>query len=254
MHQIANVAKRLGKTVSDNSPAILTATAVAGVVTTAFLTGKASIKAAEELRYQELQNETSYKGFPKEQFQFVWKLYIPAVLSGASTIACIVAANQIGSRRNAALLSAYSLTDTAFREYKEKVFEQLGAGKEQKVRDEIAQDRVTKDPPKPEIMIVGKGDVLCMELMSGRYFKSNMEAIRKAQNDLNQMVLNDMYASHNDFLNLIGLESNGYGEEVGWNIDNLIDVQFSAVLTPEGEPCIAIGYAKFPRVNFHKIG
>lgn len=245
--------------VIDNSPAILTAAAVAGVASTAVLAATGSFKAAEIINDHNRERDVSDLYLPpKEIAELTWKCYIPAAATGAATIAFIIGAQQIASKRQAAALSLYALSETAFKEYKDKVVEQIGVNKEQKVRDEVAQDRVNKTPPPPvpastEVIIVGKS-VLCMELMSGRYFRSDVETIRKAQNDFNQMVLNDFSASHNDFLNMIGLESSGYGEEVGWNIDNLIDIQFSTVMTPEGEPCLAIGYANWPKEDYHKIG
>lgn len=252
MIPLAQLSKRAGRLVVDNSPAILTSAAVAGVLSTAVLAAKGSFKAAHIL-----ENEDPHETV-KEQAQRVWKCYIPAAITGSATIAFVIGANHISSKRAAAALSLYSLSETALREYKDKVVEQIGANKEQKIRDEVAQDRVTKTAPaavptSTEVVIVGKS-VLCMELMSGRYFRSDVESIRKAQNDFNQMVLSDFSAPHNDFLNMIGLESSGYGEEVGWNIDNLIEIQFSTVMTPEGEPCLAIGYATWPKDNYHKIG
>ena len=56
-----------------------------------------------------------------------WRCYIPAGAVGIATIACIVGANAIGMRRNAALLAAYTLVDTSFREYKGKVVEHITA-------------------------------------------------------------------------------------------------------------------------------
>ena len=252
MKSIAAVTKGLTKALSGNSSTVLTGAAVAGVLTTTILTVKASFKAADELRYQELQNETSYKGFPKEQFQFVWKFYIPAGLSAAATIAAVIAARQIDARKNAALLSVATLSETAFREYKDKVVEQIGTKKEQTVRDSIAQDRIDANP-NTQVIISENGDVLFYDASSGRYFQSTIEKIRKAQNDINAEILNDMYVSQNDFNNKIGLASNDAGELVGWNLDNLLDVQFSATLTAEGKTPIVITYAKDPVLRYYKV-
>jgi hypothetical protein len=259
MIPLSQLGKRAGRMVIDNSPAILSSAAIAGVATTAVLAAKGGIKAAEILRNEAeegyLDYEASKNELLKQQFQLTWKCYIPAVAAGAVTVACVVGSQQISSKRQAAALGLYTLSETAFREYKEKVVEQIGANKEQKVRDEVAQDRVTKTAPKSEIVIVEDGDILCVDLMTNTYFKSNMEKLRRAMNDVNQMILSgDMYASHNDFLNRIGLESNGMGEQIGWNIDNLIDLTFSSVLSPEGKPCLAFGYAKMPKADYHKFG
>jgi hypothetical protein len=50
---LAGTGRRLLKFASDNSPAILTSAAVVGTITTAYLTGKASFKAADVIRDEE---------------------------------------------------------------------------------------------------------------------------------------------------------------------------------------------------------
>ena len=62
-----------------------------------------------------------------------------------------------------------------------------------------------------------------------------------------------MYASLNELWALIGLPATGMGEELGFNLDVLVDMQFSAVMSEDGQPCIGVGYAKLPRADFHKI-
>lgn len=259
MPSISEIAKRVTKLASDNSPAILTATAVTGVVTTAVLAAKASFEAADILAMEEELRPDEYLRMLEEdrlgRTKLVWQCYIPAGIAGISTIAACVASQHISSRRNAALLSVASLTENAFTQYKEKVLEQIGENKEQKVRDAVAEDRVRANPPKStEVIITGQGDMLCHESMSGRYFKSNPNAIGKAVNEANQEILQNMYCSQNDFNNLLGLEPTTYGFEVGWNIDKMIEVQFTSMLTDDKEPVLVIGYNHMPFVHYDKIG
>jgi hypothetical protein len=248
---LSNLLKRSSNFVSDNSPVILTATAVAGVLTTAILSGRAAVKAADILRVEEAYRELDFEPSLKEQLELTWKCYIPPVLVASSTIAAIIGATHISSRRTATALGLYSLTDTAFREYKDKVVEQIGAGKEQKVRDSVAQDRVKAIPPSNEIIII-EGEVLCCELWTMRYFKSTQEKIRRAENDINAEINNNMYASLTDFYNLIGLPSTAESDNVGWNIDRRLDIQFTTILS-EGKPMLALCYDKAPTMDFHKV-
>jgi hypothetical protein len=62
----------------------------------------------------------------KEKAKVVWKLYIPAGLSGAITVGCIISATRINSKRAAAAYSSLSVSEKAFDEYREKVVERLG--------------------------------------------------------------------------------------------------------------------------------
>lgn len=253
MTTLSNIARQTGKILVDNSPAILTGLGAAGVVSTAVLASKASFEASEVISQYWENSESSDVDF-REKLKATWKLFIPAAAVGTVSIVCIISANSISSRRNAALISLYTLTEGAFQEYKEKVVEQIGNTREQKVRDEVAQDRVNASSgAASEIVIIGNGDVLCYDAFTGRYFQSNVEAIRKAQNDINLKCINEMYASQNDFYQKIGLPSVENGELVGWNTDNEMELQFSAVLSEDNRPCIVMNYRKGPIPNFYKV-
>ena len=246
-----SIAKHVEKFTVDNSPAILSAVAVTGTVTTAFLTGKATLKATTLMAGEVINGEESYGA--KEFTRRHWKLYIPPVATGALTIACIVGANRIGTRRAAAMAAAYSLSERAFSEYREKIIEKLGATKEQAARDDLAQDRVKKNPVSKAEVIVAGGDVLCYEAFTGRYFKSDMETLKKAQNDLNYKVLNDYYASLSDFYELLGLPRTSISEDLGWNCDKMLELEFSTVMSDDGRPCISIEYHVEPIRDYYRI-
>lgn len=254
MHQLL---RRFEKLVADNSPAILTAVGVTGTIATAILVGKATFRATELIIDEQAIQDLQELGHPldsREKFELVWKLYIPPVATGTITIVSIVMANQVGTRRAAAVAAAYSLSEKAFTEYREKVLEKLGENKERAVRDELAQNRISKNPPVDrEVVITGNGDVLCYEAYSGRYFQSNVEAIRKAENDINHTLLNDGYASLSDFYDKIGLPRTTASEEVGWKNDSLIELRFSTSLSGDGRPCISIDYRVEPIRNYYRF-
>ena len=235
LNQIFGKAEKLVRT---NSPAILAALGVSGTIATAYLTAKASFKSADRIRKAEPQPTTT-----KEKAQLVWRNYIPAGISGAITIGCIVGATGVGNRRTAAAASAYTITERAFTEYREKVVEQIGENKEQKLRDEIAQDRITANPPQSsEIIVTGAGTVLCCEMYTKRYFESDMETLRKAQNDINARVLQDLYVLLSDFYYMIGLPATEQSTKVGWDSDKLMELKFSTALTEDGRPCLTFEY------------
>ena len=258
---LAKVAKSVEHFVGENSPAIMTGIGVAGTLVTAYLTGKATIKATDIIREYEHHIEEGRRAnilddlTVKEKVELTWKLYIPPALAATTTISAIVCANRIGARRTAAVAAAYSLSEKAFAEYKEKVLERLGEGKEQEMRDEIAQSRLEKTEGGSQIIIVeGEGDVLCLDTMSGRYFKSSIEKIRKAQNDINEHIYDFMYASLSEFYELIGLDSNAYSDEVGWNPDRPMRLDFSAGMAKDDKPCVVVEYNVAPVRNYHKLG
>jgi hypothetical protein len=252
-----NVMAKAQKLVADNSPLILTAMAVTGTVTTAYLTGKATVKAMRVIDWEKskhFQEEKSHELLPKEKVALTWRLYIPAAGTGVMTIACIVTANRIGTRRAAAMAAAYSVSEKAWNEYKDKVVEKLGANKEQAVRDEIAQDRVNQNPVSTrEVIITGAGDVRCYDSITGRYFDSNVEALKKAENAINYQILHNMYASLYEFFDLIGLPPTPWSTEVGWNADCLLELNFSTVMSEDGKPCISLNYQYFPIRDYNRL-
>jgi hypothetical protein len=251
--KIAILAKNLGGVLAKNSTVILTATACAGVLTTAILAVKATPRALK--LYDNLMNDKTVDGRITKWtiVKACYKPYLPAVATGAATIACIVGSNHISTRRNAALAGVYSLTETAFKEYKEKVVETIGKNKELKVRDDISADAIKNNPVgQNEVIITGKGQVLCYDKLSGRYFKSDIEAIRKAVNVMNRELTQDLFVSVNELYYELGLADVEFGRMMGWDVDNgLIEITFSSQLTEDGEPCVVLNYTPQPRYVQH---
>lgn len=227
----------------------MTGLAIAGTITTALLAAKASFKAAEIIADEQDFIDSQEKGYPlpaREKVELTWKLYIPAAGTAALTVTAIIMSHHISSRRAAAMAAAFSISEKAFTEYREKVVEKMGDRKEQLVRDEIAQDRLNRNPVNQQLVIVGGGDVLCYDSYTDRYFTSNMESLRKAQNDINFQVLNDHYASLSDFYDRIGLPHAAVSENVGWNLDKELELKFTTGLSTDNRPCIVISFEVSP--------
>lgn len=250
---LTDLLRRTEKLVIDNSPTVMTAIGVVGTITTAYLTGRATFKATKLINDHNRDLDVHDLWMPpKEAAKLTWKLYIPAAVTGALTIASIVTANRVGSRRAAALAVAYSLTEKAFDEYKDKIVEKLGKGKEQAARDEIAQDRINKTFDTREVIFTGTGEHLCYEMHTGRYFQSTMESLLSAENTINRQIIGDGSASLTDFYFQVGLPATKHSDEVGWNLDNMLKLRFSATLTPENKPCMAVDFSISPIRHYYK--
>lgn len=234
-------ASQVEKFLRSHSPEILTGFGVTGVVSTAYLAWKAGYKAANTcILYPE---ETSRKERIKNDIKHHWKQNVPMVLMGGGTVVCIVAATRIGTRRTAVLSAAYSLSQNALVEYKEKVKEQFGERKEQKVRDDIAADKVRANPIGKDVVLIGSGNVMCCELQTMRYFLCDVETLKKAQNEINDRILRCDYANLAEFYTLINQSPSPYSEEFGWFHDRgLMEVQISAVLMDDTTPCIGFDF------------
>jgi hypothetical protein len=248
MNAFSDLSGRAVRFVGNNSPVILTGVGVAGVLTTAFLTGKATIKATDILR----EEQTNYNGDEvlvldtKEKFALVWKVYIPPVGAAVLTIVAIICANRIEYRRAAAVAAAYAISERSWQEYKDKIVKHLGPKKEQAARDEQAQDEVTKNPPTGQVLIVGNNDVLCLDRWSGRYFRSTMEKIKTAMVNVNFKVIRNDFASLSDFYDELRLEPTTESDNIGWNTDVPLDLDFSHALSPDNEPVLTFEFRAIP--------
>lgn len=248
---LPDIFKRVAKLTADNSPAVLSALAIGGTAATAYLTAKATFKAAEiigdEAEKRILREIEETRVFPtKDKIKLVWTQYIPPAGMVITTIGCIVFANRINAKRMAGLVAAYSISEKRLSEYKEKALEKLGVNKEQAMRDEIAQDRVHANPPTGQI-IMGGGEVLFMDSMSGRYFMSDVESVRQAVNNVNASMIHDMYTSLSDFYEQLGLAATKFSDDLGWTIENgPIQVVFSTTIADNNRPAMVMDFNTTP--------
>lgn len=272
MSGVVDLSKLLGGKIAENSPTILSSLAVVGVISTAVLAVQATPKAIylieqERIHHErarisgrvQIQCEELREGSPELQVlpdlgkwdivKLTYKCYIPTVAVGLGTICCIVRSNAISQRRIAAIAGAYTLAESAFREYQSRVIDTIGRGKELRIRDEIAASRIKENPASSsEVLVTGKGECLCYDGQTGRYFKSSVETIRQAVNNLNERLLREDYVTLNEAFFELGLASIKTGDQLGWHIDKgLIEVEFSTQLSDENEPCLVLDYKLVPK-------
>ena len=251
---LSTFVKNTQRTLSKHSPEILTGIGIAGMVTTAVLAVKATPKALTLLKNKRTELNLQYDEHLTvgETVKTCWKCYIPAVVTGTASIACLIGASSVNAKRYAALTTAYKISETAFHEYRDKVVETIGEKKEKTVREHISQDKLDKTPVKQtEVIITGNGDTLCYDYYCGRHFKSNMETLKKVENELNRRMRSEMYVSLNEFYYEIGLEGVHVGDYVGWNIDRgYIDLTFTSQLASDGTPCLVVAFGTPPRYDF----
>lgn len=237
-----------------HTPEILTGIGIAGMITTTVLAVRATPKALEciEQKKKEMGVE---KLTPQDTIKATWKCYIPPVVTGVGSVACLIGASSVSTRRNAALATAYKLSETALTEYRDKVVETIGEKKEELIKDEIDKDRIRDNPvSRNEIFVTEKGHTLCYDHWSKRYFYSDINTIKKAQNDLNERMLTDICGSVslNDFYYELGLSSlEPIGDDMGWNTDHgLIKVHIGSCISDDGRPCIVVDHDNPPFYGF----
>lgn len=263
--------RNIRKRISRRSPEIWTGFGIAGMCATVVLAVKATPKALRLIEEEtasknarlvedtEEESENASKPAVKlttiETIKVAWKPYVPAVVTGVFSISCLIGASSKYARRNAALAMACSVSETALSEFKEKAIETVGEKNVGEIQDRIMKDKVEADPvSKKEVIIVGKESTLCYDVFGGRYFKSDIETIRKAENRLNaRMVNGENYVSLNDFYNELGLSNTEMGYTIGWRVDKgLIDVSPSYQAADNGDPCLAIGFITPPTHDYDR--
>lgn len=254
---VSQFIKSVKATAVKHSPAILTGIGITGMLTTTVLAVKATPKALDiiaEIKERHEEDDDK-KVVAKELVTRVAPIYIPAAVTGIASVACLIGANSVHAKRNAALAAAYTISDTAFREYREKVVETMGEKKDKIVKDEIAKDKLEKDPVQNhEVIVTKRGTTLCYDCIFGRYFRSDMESIKKAITKINRTLVTDMYASLNEFYFEIDIPPVKIGDMIGWNIDDgELDVDFSSQLADDGTPCLVISYTVAPKYDYSSI-
>jgi Family of unknown function (DUF6353) len=247
----------------NHSTTILTGLSVAGTTATAVLTARATFKAADLIQHEQNASNAAWREGESdtpphelsktEKAKLVWRLYLPPAAVCITTVTSTIVANKISSKKIAALAVAGGISERALQEYKDKVVEKLGKRENQKIRDEIAQDRVTNNPVSREVIIAGSGDVLCYDMTTGRYFVSTMEDIKRAENKVNHELIHFMSCSLSFFYEEIGLPPTPYTDSVGWNMNNHMEVVFTTTMSSDSRPCIAIDFTKPPVLDYDKV-
>ena len=243
--------------VSKKSPEILVGLGLAGMLTSTVLAVKATPKALDILAEEDRDGDMTNI----EKVKLTWKCYIPAAVGYCTSAACIIAAASTQNKRHAMLAGAYKLSETALLEYRSKIVETLGEEKEKEIRDSIARDRVNRDRDNANeqlhntcVIVENKGDFLCYDMLSGRYFNSSIDKIQKAVNDMNYKLLNDNILSLNEFYFELGMKPTNMGDEQGWDISKgMIEVSFGSIISENDEPCIVMYFDNAPQYGFDRF-
>ena len=235
-----------------NSATILTCVGAVGVIATTVTAVKATPKAmlllenAEEIKGEELTK--------LEKVKIAAPAYIPTVVLGISTLACIFGANTLNKRNQASLMSAYALLDRSYKDYRAKVDELYGKEAGEQVRAGIAKDKYEEE----ETRRLEDGKLLYYDFYSGRYFEATPAAVKDAEYNLNRALMLDDCAYLNEWYSFLGIETLEHGLDFGWstcaNYDmywqSWIDFHHEKVEMDDGMECIIISFNQDPYPDF----
>lgn len=281
---IQNGVKETFNFVKKNSPHILTGTAVVGVGLTSFFAVKGVTRAKDIIEkerrkrvnklvddckqsnlYPENNNEPPEELLvnaetltKKEIIKMVWKPILPMVITGATTIACIIGSDMINTGRNAALLAVATASEKALEEYQKKNIELFGEKNHDKILNEKAKDTVKKhEIPDDDLLLkTGKGEMLILDEWCGRYFRGSRDEIDKIINALNYDMydgcntMSDGYVSLNDFYYDVNLPKVQNGDDIGWDIRWPIRVDYRSALKDERIPVLVLSFKNMPMPDY----
>lgn len=210
-----------------NASTILTTIGGIGVVATSVLSIKATPKAMQLI--EEAKEEKGEELSSFEVMKVAWKPYIPAVLIGTATIACIFGANTLNKRQQVSLMSAYALLDNSYKEYKNKLKELYGEEAHQNILEAIAAEKAENVGINTPGYVSNNRlylDDKCGETRlfydeyGKRFFETTLEQVISAEYHLNRNYVLRGYTILNEFYEFLGIEPTDYGNEIGWAISD----------------------------------
>ena len=165
MNKMSGAFNNVSFKMKKHSPEILMVAGVAGVVVSAVMACKATLKvdaimdetkekmdkihkaeddgvteSGEDYFIEDAKKDTAIV-YAQTGFKLV-KTYAPAVAIGTLSIASILASNNILRKRNVALAAAYATVDKSFKEYRNRVIEKFGQEVDRELKYNIKAEKV----------------------------------------------------------------------------------------------------------------
>lgn len=212
--------KNIQTALTKSGPTILTIMGSVGVIVTSVLTAKSTVLAMDRLNYEHHDLTKT------EILKRTWDCYIPPVLMGTATIFCIFGSNALNKNQQAAMVSAYSLINRQYTEYRDKLKEIYGEEAHNKILDAIAvkqaRDVYMSAPgfvSSSQLAIDHRSEEekrLFYDTLSKRYFESTLSQVIEAEYYFNRDYSLGADRTINDLYYYLGLEPIDGGDTIGW--------------------------------------
>ena len=155
------------------------------------------------------------------------KIYTPTIVFGSLTVLALTKSHNILNTRNAALTAAYAAVDRGFKEYRQRVIDDLGADKDREYRYELESgkddtDNSGKRKKKRVVEEKIRGGSIYARIFdeyNSNYSQSpeyNIAFLRGVQAYANQRLRARGHLFLNEVYDDLGMERSPAGSQVGW--------------------------------------
>ena len=245
---------------SKHAPEILTFFSGVGLIGTTISAVKSTPKAVllleerkREVAEEKGKDPEDVKLGAVEVIKTCGQEYVPTAFWFVFTLACMTGATGIAVSRNVVLAGLYEMYKDRNTKLERAVQEEYGSKGYAQVQKRLVNNEFKENPCEVvKILTKENGPYLCYDVLSGRYFKNDIETIRRKANDVNRALRGQMYISLNEWYQELNLPRIDLGDDVGWTVEDPIELSFTTMLTEDNEPCLVVKYDIFPKHNYYK--
>lgn len=247
--------KKAGFKLKKYSPEIMVVAGIAGVVVSAVMACKATLKvndvldeakdeidAIHDVQVFDADDETFKSdkkalttAYAKTGVRLA-KLYAPSVITGSLSLASILVSNNILRKRNIALAAAYTATSNGFKDYRKRVVDRFGDRVDYELKHDIKSEEtleITTDEKGNEVEVKKKVDVINNPYDYSEFAKFfdesckawekdpeiNLWFLTSTQSYANDRLKANGYLFLNDVYEMLGIPKTKAGQVVGWIYD-----------------------------------
>ena len=254
--KVGKLVHNVEQTMSRRAPELLAGAGIACFIASTIAAIKIAPKAAKKL--EDRKKDLKVEKLPvKEVVTTVGLDYLPVgigIVSGTGfTVASVVDSNN----KYMALSTSYGLLKDFAYTYKDKVVETIGEKKEEKIRNEIAQEKLDKDQiTENKIIITKEGNTLFKDSLTGQYFRSDINKFKSKAIELANTEISEDYAGVPEWLLDLGLNVPDTMLGIGWSAPDqgkIVTVSFSACVAHSynDEPCLVVEYDPMPISDYY---
>lgn len=235
-----------------NSPTILTVVGSIGVIATAIMSGRDTLKARNCIKYQE--KHESQELDVKEKIKLAAPCYIPTIIAGVSTILCICGANKLNKNMQKSLASAYVLLDRSYKEYRNAAKELYGEDGEKNIIKNVSSKHA-------EDLNLDSNDTedVFFDFYSLQFFKSNLSKIAEAERTANHILRTRGYISLDEVYELLGEPKIKTCCLLGWSLgkdksyeENKVEIIATLMPRDDGTRYYVIDFGNMPTDDYYE--